>query len=63
MTFSIDNPEGGCNNPPLRKTCLGKTVRRTRVKRYIYLERKRESERERERDRQTDRQRQRQRET
>ena len=19
MTFSIDNPEGGCNNPPLRK--------------------------------------------
>merc|ERR1712240_851887 len=25
MTFSIDNPEGGCNNPPpLRKICLGK---------------------------------------
>ena len=26
MTFSIDNPEGGCNNP-LRKKCLGKTLR------------------------------------
>ena len=33
MTFSIDNPEGGCNNPPLRKICLGKTLRRTRVNR------------------------------
>ena len=31
MTFSIDNPEGGCNNP-LRKICLGKTLRKTRVK-------------------------------
>ena len=31
MTFRIDNPEGGCNNP-LRKICLGKTLRRTRVK-------------------------------
>ena len=34
MTFSIDNPEGGCNNPP-RKICLGKTLRRTRVNRCI----------------------------
>ena len=31
MIFSIDNP-WGCNNP-LRKICLGKTLRRTRVKR------------------------------
>ena len=30
MTFSIDNLEGGCNNP-LRKICLGKTLRITRV--------------------------------
>ena len=30
MTFSIDNPRGGCNNP-LREICLGKTLRRTRV--------------------------------
>ena len=33
MTFSIDNPEGGLQQPPLRKICLGKTLRRTRVKR------------------------------
>ena len=32
MTFSIDNPEGGLQQPPLRKICLGKTLRRTRVK-------------------------------
>ena len=31
MTFSIDNPEGGLQQPPLRKICLGKTLRRTRV--------------------------------
>ena len=24
MTFSIDNPEGGCNNPPLGKYVLEK---------------------------------------
>ena len=24
MTFSIDNPEGGLQQPPLRKICLGK---------------------------------------
>ena len=24
MTFSIDNPEGGCNNPPLGKYVWGK---------------------------------------
>ena len=28
---SIDNSEGGCNSS-LRKICLGKTLRRTRVK-------------------------------
>ena len=32
MTFGIDNPEGGLQQPPLRKICLGKTLRRTRVK-------------------------------
>ena len=30
MTFSIDNPEGVATTP-LRKICLGKTLRRTRV--------------------------------
>ena len=32
MTFGIDNPEGGVATTPLRKICLGKTLRRTRVK-------------------------------
>ena len=36
MTFSIDNPKGCCNNPPLRKICLGKTLRRTRVKPVLW---------------------------
>ena len=40
MTFSIGNPEGGCNKP-LRKICLGKTLRITRVKtcdqNYVYF--------------------------
>ena len=36
MTFSIDNPEGGLQQPPLRKICLGKTLRRTRVKAAVY---------------------------
>ena len=31
MTFSIDNPRGVATTP-LRKICLGKTLRRTRVK-------------------------------
>ena len=31
MTFSIDNPKGVATTP-LRKICLGKTLRRTRVK-------------------------------
>ena len=35
MTFSIDNPEGGLQQPPLRKICSGKTLRRTRVKMSI----------------------------
>ena len=31
MTFSIDNPRGVATTP-LTKICLGKTLRRTRVK-------------------------------
>ena len=27
----IDNPEGGCNNPPPSENMLGKMLRRTRV--------------------------------
>ena len=36
MTFSIDNPEGGCNHP-IRKICLGKTLRITRVNAFHNL--------------------------
>ena len=37
MTFSIDNPEGGLQQPPLRKTCLGKNLQDNKGKRATFL--------------------------